>query len=131
MGGGSGGRGAGRLFREPSILTHARYAVAAPSADPEATKKAIDSDGFFDTGDLGKINPLTGDLILTGRCKDTIVLSNGENIEPSPIEDKILSSSGIIEQVMLMGDDGRRLVAVAVVDLGGLEEKVRSSPGGA
>jgi len=91
--------------------------------DPEATKKAIDSDGFFDTGDLGKINPLTGDLILTGRCKDTIVLSNGENIEPSPIEDKILSSSGIIEQVMLMGDDGRRLVAVAVVDLGGLEEK--------
>ncbi|GMH46568.1 hypothetical protein TrVE_jg11296 [Triparma verrucosa] len=91
--------------------------------DEEATKKAIDEQGFFDTGDLGKINVATGDLILTGRCKDTIVLSNGENIEPQPIEDKILSTSGIIEQVMLMGDDGRRLIAVTVVDLPGLAEK--------
>lgn len=33
--------------------------------------------GWFDTGDLDRINPLTGDLILTGRVKDTNVLSNG------------------------------------------------------
>jgi long-chain acyl-CoA synthetase len=91
--------------------------------NPEATSKAIDSDGFFDTGDLGKINVATGDLILTGRCKDTIVLSNGENIEPQPIEDKILSTSDLIEQVMLMGDDGRRLIAVTVLDLPGLLEQ--------
>jgi long-chain acyl-CoA synthetase len=38
----------------------------------------MDSEGYFDTGDLGRINPATGDLILTGRAKDTIVLSNGE-----------------------------------------------------
>ena len=54
--------------------------------NPEATAKAIDKWGWFDTGDLGKINPVTGDLILTGRAKDTIVLSNGENIEPQPLE---------------------------------------------
>lgn len=83
--------------------------------NPEATAKAIDKFGWFDTGDVGRINPATGDLILTGRVKDTIVLSNGENIEPGPIEDAILGSTSLIEQVMLTGQDGRRLVAIAVL----------------
>lgn len=83
--------------------------------NPEATAKAIDKFGWFDTGDVGKINPATGDLILTGRAKDTIVLSNGENIEPGPIEDAVLGGSSLIEQVMLTGQDGRRLVAIAVL----------------
>lgn len=83
--------------------------------NPEATAKAIDQYGWFDTGDLGRINPATGDLILTGRAKDTIVLSNGENIEPQPIEDALLGSSDLIEQVMLTGQDGRRLIAITVL----------------
>lgn len=84
--------------------------------NPEATAKAIDSYGWFDTGDLGRINPATGDLILTGRIKDTIVLSNGENIEPTPIEDAIVGKSSLVDQVMLTGQDGRRLVAVTVLN---------------
>jgi long-chain acyl-CoA synthetase len=84
--------------------------------DPENTAKAVDKFGWFDTGDLGRINPATGDLILTGRAKDTIVLSNGENIEPSPLEDAILGGSTMIEQVMLTGQDGRRLVAILVLN---------------
>ena len=84
--------------------------------NPEATAKAVDPYGWFDTGDLGRINPATGDLILTGRVKDTIVLSNGENIEPVPIEDAIMSQSLLIDQVMLTGQDGRRLVAVGVLN---------------
>jgi len=82
--------------------------------NPDATAKAIDKFGWFDTGDLGKINPATGDLILTGRAKDTIVLSNGENIEPVPIEDAIMQSN-LIEQVMLTGQDGRKLIAIVVL----------------
>lgn len=94
----------------------------------EATAKAIDKFGWFDSGDLGKINPVTGDLILTGRAKDTIVLSNGENIEPVPIEDAIVESK-FIEQVMLTGQDGRKLLAIIVlnpdelVNAGFLEKK--------
>lgn len=84
--------------------------------NPEATDKAIDRFGWFDTGDLGRVNPATGDIILTGRCKDTIVLSNGENVEPSPIEDAILSQSSMIEQVMLTGQDMRSLVAIVVLN---------------
>lgn len=83
--------------------------------NPEATAKAVDRFGFFDTGDLGRINPATGDLILTGRCKDTIVLSNGENIEPQPIEDAILGQSSLVEQILLTGQDGRSLTALLVL----------------
>jgi long-chain acyl-CoA synthetase len=82
----------------------------------EATAKAIDKFGWFDTGDLGRINPATGDLILTGRAKDTIVLSNGENVEPVPIEDAIMGEAPLIDQVMLTGQDGRSLIAVTVLN---------------
>ena len=90
--------------------------------NPEATAKAIDKYGWFDTGDLGRINPATGDLILTGRAKDTIVLSNGENIEPQPIEDAIISESDVVEQVMLTGQDGKALLAISVVNPNSLVE---------
>ena len=81
----------------------------------KATKEAIDEYGWFDTGDLGRINPCTGDLILTGRVKDTIVLSNGENIEPTPIEDAILGGTkNLVEQVMLTTDE-RKLIAITVL----------------
>src|SRR5207237_6244819 len=59
--------------------------------NPEATKKAIDAEGWFDSGDFGWVTP-ENDLVLTGRVKDTIVLTNGENIEPQPIEDACLRS---------------------------------------
>ena len=91
--------------------------------NPKATEEAVDQWGWFDSGDLGRINPATGDLILTGRVKDTIVLSNGENIEPTPLEDAIMTgSNGLIEQVMLTGQDGRRLVAIAVLSPNELAE---------
>lgn len=83
--------------------------------NPEATDGAIDKFGWFDSGDLGKINPATGDLILTGRAKDTIVLSNGENVEPIPLEDAIMAASETVEQIMLNGQDGRRLTAIMVL----------------
>lgn len=83
--------------------------------NPEATSKAIDSEGWFDSGDLGWITP-QNDLVLTGRAKDTIVLTNGENIEPQPIEDACLRSP-YIAQIMLVGQDQRSLGALIVPNL--------------
>jgi long-chain acyl-CoA synthetase len=88
-----------------------------------ATSESIDASGWFNTGDLGRINPATGDLILTGRAKDTIVLSNGENIEPVPIEDAIIGEVPFVEQCMLTGQDGRRLLAVVVLKPSSLTTK--------
>lgn len=80
--------------------------------NPEATRKAIDEDGWFDTGDLGWLTA-NQDIVLTGRAKDTIVLTNGENIEPQPIEDACIRSP-YIDQIMLVGQDQRCLGALIV-----------------
>lgn len=80
--------------------------------NPEATRKAIDPEGWFDTGDLGLLTS-EGHLVLTGRAKDTIVLTNGENIEPQPIEDACIRSA-YIDQMMLVGQDQKYLGALIV-----------------
>lgn len=82
---------------------------------PEATQKAISPDGWFDSGDIGWLTA-AGDLVLTGRAKDTIVLSNGENIEPQPIEDACLRSP-FVSQIMLVGQDQKALGALIVPNL--------------
>ncbi len=87
---------------------------------PEATAKAIDKDGWFDSGDIGWLTP-QGDLVLTGRAKDTIVLSNGENIEPQPLEDAC-ARSAYIDQIMLVGQDQKALGALIVPNLEALEK---------
>lgn len=91
--------------------------------NPEATAKAIDSEGWFDSGDLGWVTP-EKDLVLTGRAKDTIVLSNGENIEPQPIEDACVRSI-YIDQIMLVGQDQRSLGALIVPNLDNLRQWAR------
>lgn len=88
--------------------------------NPQATAKAIDSEGWFDTGDLGWISQ-NNDLVLTGRAKDTIVLTNGENIEPQPIEDACVRSP-YIDQIMLVGQDQKFLGALIVPNLEALEK---------
>ncbi|MEH2329662.1 AMP-dependent synthetase/ligase [Nostoc sp.] len=88
--------------------------------NPEATAKAIDAEGWFDSGDLGWLTP-QDDLVLTGRAKDTIVLTNGENIEPQPIEDVCLRSP-YIDQIMLIGQDQRSLGALIVPNVEALEK---------
>ena len=80
--------------------------------DPESTAKAIDADGWFNSGDLGMLTA-NHDLTITGRAKDTIVLSNGENIEPTPIEDACLRSQ-YISQIVLVGQDQKSLGALIV-----------------
>jgi long-chain acyl-CoA synthetase len=87
--------------------------------NPEATRKAIDPDGWFDSGDLGWVTK-ENDLVLTGRAKDTIVLTNGENIEPQPIEDACLRSP-YISQIMLVGQDQKSLGALIVPNLEALD----------
>jgi long-chain acyl-CoA synthetase len=88
--------------------------------NPEATRKAIDPEGWFDSGDLGYVTKW-GDLVLTGRAKDTIVLSNGENIEPLPIENACLRSP-YIDQIMLIGQDQKSIGALIVPNLDALQQ---------
>lgn len=81
---------------------------------PELTAKVLSSDGWLDSGDLG-LKTLTGEIMLRGRKKDTIVLRGGENIEPAPIEMKI-NESRYIAQSVVLGQDQRFLGALIVVN---------------
>jgi long-chain acyl-CoA synthetase len=85
----------------------------------EATNKTI-KDGWMDTGDIGMIN-FKKTLTLTGRAKDTIVLLGGENVEPVPIENRIMESP-YISQVMVCGQDQKVLGAIVVPDFDKVKE---------
>lgn len=88
--------------------------------NPYGTAQVIDAEGWFNTGDLGWLTA-QNDLVITGRAKDTIVLSNGENIEPQPLEDACLRSS-YIDQIVVVGQDQRSLGALIVPNLAALQE---------
>jgi long-chain acyl-CoA synthetase len=79
---------------------------------PELTAKAIDENLWLDTGDLGMLTR-DGLLKITGRAKDTIVLRGGENVEPLPIEQKLLESE-YIQAAVVLGQDQRYLAALIV-----------------
>jgi long-chain acyl-CoA synthetase len=81
---------------------------------PELTAKVLGEDGWLDTGDLGMLT-YRGELRITGRAKDTIVLRGGENVEPAPIEQKLCESE-YIAQAVVLGQDQKYLAALIVPD---------------
>ncbi len=84
------------------------------------SEKVLDINGWFNTGDLGMLLS-DGSLVLTGREKDTIVLTSGENIEPGPLEETLISSP-LIDQAILLGQDQKHLGALLVPRIDALHE---------
>lgn len=81
---------------------------------PELTAKVLSEDGWLNTGDIA-VTTITGEIILKGRVKDTIVLRGGENVEPLPIEQAIMQSPAI-KTVVVTGQDQRVLTCLIVPD---------------
>lgn len=71
---------------------------------------------------------MAGTVVLTGRSKDTIVMSNGENIEPQPIEDACCASS-YISHLLVVGQDKRMLGALVAINKEAFEELERIKGG--
>lgn len=78
---------------------------------PEETAQAIDAEGWFHTGDIGEFEGKN--LKITDRKKDLLVLGNGKNVAPQPIENKLKASPFIAEAVVL-GDGMEYLIALVV-----------------
>ncbi len=79
---------------------------------PDLTEKVIDKDGYFNTGDIGLLT-WDKEIKITGRAKDTIVLSDGENIEPAVLESE-LCTSPYIESAIVLGQDQKILASLIV-----------------
>lgn len=82
--------------------------------DEEATKDAITEDGFFRTGDYGKLGK-KGEIYITGRKKNLIILSNGKNVYPEEIESEFISVPGVIDIVVYEGQSKRGMEYNAIV----------------
>ncbi len=88
--------------------------------NPEATAEAIDKDGWFHTGDIGKFDE-DNYLMITDRKKSILVTAGGKNIAPAPLE-LALTSSKYIEQALAIGDTRKFVSALMVPAFEALEE---------
>lgn len=97
-----------RIF-EPDANGEGEICVKGPNVmlgyyeEPEATAAVIDTDGFFHTGDYGKLDE-DGWLFITGRKKNLIIFSNGKNVYPEEIETEISRIRGVLEVVVYAGE---------------------------
>ena len=82
--------------------------------DEEATKDAITEDGYFRTGDYGKLGK-KGEIYITGRKKNLIILSNGKNVYPEEIESEFIAVPGVIDIVVYEGQSKRGLMYNTIV----------------
>ncbi|NMA33432.1 MAG: AMP-binding protein [Clostridiaceae bacterium] len=112
---------------EGEICVKGPHVMLGYYKDPEATEAAFDDDGYFKTGDYGRLDE-DGWLYITGRLKNIIVLSNGKNVYPEEIEAEISRVFGVSECVVYAGESksqGGKEVIVAEIfpDFEALKEK--------
>jgi long-chain acyl-CoA synthetase len=90
----------------------------------DATKEAIDSEGWFHTGDLGEIDS-DGFLKITGRKKEILVTAGGKNVAPAVLEDR-LRSHRLVSQCIVVGDQRPFIAALITLDEEALPQWLQS-----
>ncbi len=91
--------------------------------EPEATAAVMDKDGFFHTGDWGRLDE-EGWIYITGRLKNIIILANGKNVYPEEIEYEIRNVPGVSEVVVYAGESKNEKREIIVAEIFPDEEEI-------
>jgi long-chain acyl-CoA synthetase len=103
-----------RLAEDGELLVRGPTVTPGYFQDPQATREAFDADGWFRTGDLGKLDN-EGSLYIIGRKKDLFNCADGSNINPGTVE-ALLENDSFIRQAVLVGDHRPFIAALIVPD---------------
>ena len=115
---GSAGRACDLPGVETKVSEDGMLLIRGPSVmkgyfrEPERTAQAISPDGWFRTGDIGRIDE-DGFVWITGRASRTIILSSGKKVSPEELEERLLALPGVRE-VVVSGDGATREIKAEV-----------------
>lgn len=107
------------IAEDGEILTRGPHVMKGYFNNASATAEVIDGEGWFYTGDIGLIDA-DGFVRITDRKKNIIVLSNGKNVAPQPIESELVQSP-FIDQILLVGNERKNLAALIVPNFDALK----------
>jgi long-chain acyl-CoA synthetase len=104
-----------RLAEDGEVLLRGAATMAGYRGEPQATRAAIDADGWLRTGDIGTLGP-DGALTIVDRKKEIIITAGGKNIAPARLESALKAASPLIAHACAVGDRRPYLTALLVLD---------------
>ena len=101
---------------EGEILVRGANVMKGYYENEEATRAAFTDDDWFRTGDIGKMDK-KGYITITGRLKNVIIASNGKNVFPEELEERLNRITAVRECVVIGrdGDDGETVITAVIV----------------
>ncbi|HKC29561.1 MAG TPA: AMP-dependent synthetase/ligase [Jatrophihabitans sp.] len=103
-----------RVGEDGELLFKAPNVFRGYWKNPEATKEALEADGWFHTGDIGEIDD-DGFVRITGRKKELIVTAGGKNVAPAVLEDRV-RAHWLVSQCLVVGDQKPFVAALVTID---------------
>jgi long-chain acyl-CoA synthetase len=114
-----------RLAGDGEILVKGPCVMQGYYNKPEETRAVLTPDGWFSTGDIGRIDT-DGFLTITDRKKELLKTAGGKFVAPAPIEN-LLKTSPLISNAMVVGDRRKFVSVLVVVNFAGIEEEARKA----
>lgn len=114
-----------RIAEDGEILVKGSCVMQGYYKKPEQTREVLKPDGWFMTGDIGRMDD-DGYLVITDRKKELLKTSGGKFVAPAPIEN-VLKTSPLITNAMVVGDGRKFVSALVVLNFAGIEAEARKA----